>query len=68
MAGRKFELYRPNRLAYRLAKAGNALNSTAELMAETVVTLQDAAQALVRLAEEIDENEKTKVKAKETKK
>lgn len=28
-------------------------------MAETVVTLQDAVQALIRLAEEIEENEKS---------
>ena len=45
-------------MANRLMKATNALNSVAELMAETVVAIQDAGQALMRVAEEIEEQEK----------
>lgn len=61
MPGRKSELSRPSRLAHRLVKTANALNSAAELMAETVVALQDAGQACVRLAEELEEREKERL-------
>jgi hypothetical protein len=54
----KIKLTRPNRMANRMMKATNALNSMAELMAETVVAIQDAGQALMRVAEEIEEQEK----------
>jgi hypothetical protein len=39
-------------------KAANAFNSAAELMAETVVAIQDAARECVRLAEELEEDKK----------
>jgi hypothetical protein len=45
-------------LPHRLVKTANALNSAAELMAETTVAIQDAARALVRLADDIEELEK----------
>lgn len=58
MPAPKLKLSRPNRLAHRLVKAGNALNLAAEMMAETVVSLQDAARACVDLAGEIEEKGK----------
>lgn len=54
----KIKPTRPNRLAHRLVKTANAFNSAAELMAETVVAIQDVARECVRLAEEIEEQEK----------
>ncbi len=45
---------RPKRISERLIKLANALNAAAELQAELVVGLQDAARACVRLAEELE--------------
>jgi hypothetical protein len=58
MPVQKLKLSRPNRLAHRLVKTANALNSMAELMAETVVAIQDAARECIRLSEEIEEKAK----------
>lgn len=52
-------LTRPKRLQERLIKLANACNSTAELMAESIVSLQDTARAAIRLAEEIQEETKS---------
>lgn len=41
-------------MAHRLVKTANAANLTAEMLAETVVALQDLAQACIRLAEELE--------------
>lgn len=60
MAAPKLKLSRPNRLAHRLVKTGNALNLAAEMMAETVVAIQDASRACIDLASELEENEKAK--------
>lgn len=58
MTAPKLKLSRPNRLAHRLVKTANALNSVAEMTAELTVAYQDAANACLRLAEEIEEQEK----------
>jgi hypothetical protein len=55
---KKDDISRPKRLSLRLIKLANACNATAELLAETVVALQDNARAAVRLAEEIEEEAK----------
>lgn len=55
MPARKLKLSRPDRLAHRLVKLANALNSMAELNAEFNVALQDAARAAIQLLEEIEE-------------
>lgn len=62
MPARKSELSRPSRLAHRLIKLANACNSAAELMAEMTVVLQDTSQACVRLAEELEEREKERLR------
>jgi len=56
----KIKFSRPDRFAHRLVKAANALNSMAELYAETTVAIQDAARELIRVADEITEKERTK--------
>jgi hypothetical protein len=56
---KKDVISRPKRLSERLIKLANACNSTAELMAESIVSLQDTARAAIRLAEEIEQEAKT---------
>lgn len=62
MAGQKSKLSRQTRMAHRLIKTANAFNSAAELAAEWVVAMQDAARECVRLAEEIEEQMKEETK------
>ncbi len=59
MAVQKLKLSRPKRLQERLLKLAKEANSMAELLAETVVSVQDVSRAAVRLAEEIGEGMKS---------
>lgn len=59
MPNRKFELSRPKRLQERLLKLVKEANSTAELLAELAVAVQDVSRAALRLHDELEEEVKT---------